>query len=193
CRSEEASAGELQNWLNTHGHPLSLQDRCLMTQAILSTIPAQDTVTGDIFQPNLKVDSHPVVRCLALADMGGPGMEGGKIFLEADTRRFMEFHPRLLDILCAITRRSQLSNEIEALYLQEIRQWLSAQDAFARGRKRLFEFELGNLSAEQKAEGRKLFCRFDESIEAASRALNMSQHQNLWQWAAAQGYPVPPD
>lgn len=188
-RNEEASAAEAVLWMRESG---AYDDRAyqLVTDAILATVPGWDPVLRTVIQPNLHVESHPVIRAVALADLGTAGMEGERFTEDADPL----FREECLDIARALrtaTMRSELDEEQQEAFRQRMVAWRELQMHFACGRKQLLEVELGDLSATSKERVRSLFGGFDAAIAASSRIVEERRALPFWTLAERMGYVIP--
>ncbi|KND51911.1 MAG: hypothetical protein ABA06_01475 [Parcubacteria bacterium C7867-001] len=144
---------------------LSDAEQALVKEAILATSVSWSAEHQTIIQPNLMPDSDPVVRAVAMADIGSPGMEPDDFEKGSD----LLFAERETDIMLALELSDgqdwvpkPLQNEYIARYVK----WKETQLLFAKSRKALFETELGNL-ADGRNRMRALFSHFDESIDIA--------------------------
>ena len=159
--NEHDSADKLIELMRAEG--LEDFDEALLRAAFEATIPdGWDGTT--VVQKNLLADSHPVVRAIALADLGAAGMDtksytrgGDELFVEEN----LDMHN--LDV-------SALSDDEKEEYFKRMLDWTKIQVSFATGRKDRFEEELGNLPEEAKVELKKLFSQFDNSILRARQS-----------------------
>jgi len=82
-QNELDSAAEGVAWMRQAGG-MGDRDCDLVTEAIRATIPGWDAANGTVSQPNLNAASPPVVRAVAMADLGIPGMEPGDFVVTGD-------------------------------------------------------------------------------------------------------------
>ncbi|MEK7390800.1 MAG: hypothetical protein AAB635_01540 [Patescibacteria group bacterium] len=154
----------------------------LVNSAILVTVPSWNTEYGTVVQAALTPESHSVIRAVALADIGSPGMEpdgfgndGDALFIEQE-----------IDIAEAI-RKAKSSDDIspdnQKRYLTRYRSWLNSQHGYAKGRQTLFETELGNLNDRAKERVRQLFSRFAEAISTAESNAKTDEEYSFKQMA----------
>lgn len=181
-------------------------DRDMVRLAIEATVPGWSMEHMTVIQPELTVDSHPVVRALALSDLGVSGMDGADFRNEAPAL-FVEEN---LDVITAITEartRADLDsrtvvicdkdgNEIgqdkaTVVYRQRMLDWYKSQLGFAKGRKARLELELGNLPEDAKVAVRALFGKFDAAIETATQVVIELEAMDFYGVAQATGYKVP--
>lgn len=189
--NEAASARELIWWLRNNAYEIDVITEELLTTAILATVPGWDAANSTVFQPNLKPDSHPVVRCVALADLGTAGMEGRNFAREGDPL----FREENLDIAAAIrkaTSRTNIPTDVQDTYKARMLGWSRSQAGFARGRKARLEIELGNLDEELKRRVRAHFEFFEAAIRTADDLVTDRQDKPFWSIAEAMGYTIPP-
>lgn len=187
-KNEEASAAEAIAWMQANG--FGEVDCQLVTEAVMATVPGWSPSLGTVIQPNLKRDSHPVVRAIALADIGVAGMDGALFIREGDPL-FREENLDVARALRAVTTRSDLTAETQEAYKARMLAWLGSQSGFARGRKTALENELGNLDDVQKDAVRTLFSGFDAAIAASERFVACRSGLSFWDLAAAMGYSIP--
>jgi hypothetical protein len=167
--NEGGSNHEAVAWMKSvPGLPFSDEDYQLVRAAIMVTVPAWDSEHGTTIQPALTPQSHPVVRAVALADLGAAGMEPTLFAMEGD-QLFVE---EQLDIVEAIQKArspGDISFVTQELYRERYRLWTNSQVQFARGRRALLWSELRGLDGAAWRRVIKLFSHFDESIRLAKR------------------------
>lgn len=151
----------------------------LVTSAILATVPSMSSgYNRTVVQAALTPDCHPVVRTVALADLGAAGAEP-EIFRNEGRNLFIE---QELDIIEAI-RQGDISVKNQQWYLTRYRAWIKSQIDFACGRKTLFETELGNLSDDDRDGLRLFFAHFDRSIKIAEENAEEAERFSFEQMA----------
>lgn len=165
-KSADVAVDELRN----RSPDCSSFDQGLVAHGILATIPDWDKEHGTVFQPFLNAASHPVIRAVALADLGDAGMDT-ESFLKAGPKLFLEEN---LDVSRTITiarRSSAISADQQEWYRNRFVGWLKIQPTFAKGRQQRLEMELANYYDQAK----HLFHGFNESIERAEVAVAQAQ------------------
>ncbi len=188
-QNERDSAAEAIAWMRETGI-YSEHRAALVTEAILATVPGWNVDHKTVVQPNLRPDSHPVVRAVALADLGTGGMEGETFVTEGDPL----FREENLDIARAIgSARSQsdITEEAQQRYRGRMLAWTQSQSTFVSGRKALLETELGNLGDSLKEPTRQLFRGFDDAITASALLVATRSTLSFWEMAQAMGYNIP--
>ena len=188
-RNEADSAAEAVAWMCRAG-VFRGEHYDLVTRAILATIPGWDAEHQTVSQPRLTHEARPVVRAVALADLGIAGMDGLP-FLETGDQLFREEN---LDIDAAQRRcstRSDLDEVVLQGYKARMLTWSRSQPAFARGRRALLEQNLGNLQGAAREAVRSLFCEFGTAIAVSEDAVRAREALSPWEVARAMGYPVP--
>jgi hypothetical protein len=188
-RNEADSAAEAAAWMRRAG-VFHEEDYELVTRAILTTIPAWDAVHQTVSQPQLTYEAPPVVRAVALADLGIAGMDGLP-FLETGDQLFREENLDIDAALRRCSRRSDLGGAVLEGYKARMLAWSHSQPAFARGRRALLEQELGNLQGAALEAVRNLFCEFETAIRIAEDAARARESLPPWELSRAMGYPVP--
>lgn len=188
-QNEKDSAAEAIAWMRETGI-YSEYRAALVTEAILATVPGWNVEQKTVYQPNLRPDSHPVVRAVALADLGTGGMEGETFVTEGDPL----FREENLDIARAIgsaQRQSDITEEVQQRFRGRMLAWTQSQSTFVSGRKALLETELGNLGESLKEPTRMLFHGFDDAITASALLVAKRTTLSFWEMAQAMGYNTP--
>ena len=157
--NERSSADALLQELRSRG--FVDVDEELVRAAFEATVPGWDAKNGTVEQGALHADSHPVVRAVALADLGAAGLDPDS-YIKGGNQLFVEENLDMLHL-----DFSTLDQDQKDVYEQRMLGWSESQIGFARGRKARFEEELGNLPETAKEELRKLFNKFDKSIARA--------------------------
>lgn len=139
-------------------------DKEVVRRAIDATIPGFDPEKGTVVQPRLVKESSVITRAVALADLGESGMDP-EGYLKAGDALFREEN---LDILEASKDAKALSEAQKDYYRKRMLGWSKFQPKFAAGRKARLEQELEGLPDAAATEVRKLFAKFDESVEGAA-------------------------
>jgi len=190
-QNENDSAAEGVQWMRGAGSGTFSDQECdLLTQAIRATIPGWDAANATVSQPNLAADSPAVVRAVALADLGIPGMEGAA-FVETGDQLFREENLDIARALRACAKRSDLSDAVLEGYKTRILGWCRGQVNYARGRRTRLPIDLGNLSGPARAAVEALFCTFDQAISAAEEAVRTREALPPWEVVRATGYAIP--
>lgn len=189
--NEAASAAEAVAWMRQYPEVFTTEDCALVTEAIMATVPGWDPEAKTVYQPNLKADSHPVVRAVALADLGTGGIDGRDFAKEGDPL----FREENLDIAVAIRNaksRADVPTDRQEAYKARMLGWSRSQAGFVRGRKQRLELELGNLDAILKDRVRSiLFTSFEKAALAADELVTQRENLPFWEVAREMGYSVP--
>lgn len=188
-QNEKDSAQEAVTWMRRAG-TYTESAEALVTEAILATVPGWNQEHKTVIQPNLRPDSHLVVRAVALADLGTGGMEGMS-FVEEGDPLFREENLDIARAIRAATCRNDIPEKAQQGFLVRMLNWTRSQTTFASGRKALLEAELGDLDESAKGRVRALFSYFDEAIAASDALLAERQNLSFWDLAAAMGYAIP--
>jgi hypothetical protein len=188
-RNEAESAAEAVAWMRGSGAGFTDADCGVVERAILATVPGWDPDNQTVSQPNLPADAPPVVRAVALADLGIAGMDGTP-YIQTGDELFREDN---IDIGRAVRPgASDPPPDVWDGYKQRMLAWSRFQSAFARGRRARLEIELGDLRGPARDAVRKLFTRFDEAIALAESTVKAREHLAPPDVARAMGY-TPPD
>jgi hypothetical protein len=172
-RDEVASAAEAAEAMAALEIRFTPDEYGIVASAIVGTIPGWDSEAATVCQPFLI--EHPVIRAVALADLGSAGMD--PIMYHRDGPAL--FAEENLDLMEAIMG-SQLVSDIpkvsQEFYRGRYLAWLKVQPGFARGREyRLDHGELEGLDPAVHSRVRALFNRFDESVNAAEAAVRRAE------------------
>jgi hypothetical protein len=189
-QNEAESAAEAVAWMKGNGAD-DARAAELVTAAILGTVPSWDGQNMTVAQPNVPADAHPVVRAVALSDLGIPGMDGGLDFVETGDGLFREENLDVARALRGCTSRAHLPADVVEAYKARVVGWARGQVAYARGRRARLPIELGDLNGPARAAVEALFSRFDESIAAAELAVKQRESMPAWDVLRAAGYVVP--
>jgi hypothetical protein len=187
-RNEADSAAEAVAWMH-RARVFDEEQYHLVTRAILATIPDWDAEHQTVSQPQLKHEASPVVRAVALADLGIAGMDGLP-FLEKGDQLFREENPDLAALRRCLTCDDLGEGALEVCKARMLA-WSRSQPAFARGRRALLEKDLGNLRGAARKAVRSLFCHFETAIGVSEEAVRARASLSPWEVARAMGYPVP--
>ncbi len=188
-QNEKDSAIEAVHWMRQTGN-YSESAEALVTEAILATVPGWNPEQKTVIQPNLRPDSHLVVRAVALADLGTGGMEG-EVFVQEGDPLFREENLDIARAIRAATIRNDILEETQQRFRTRMLAWTQSQVTFAAGRKALLEAELGYLTAPAQEQVRLLFSHFDEAITASAALVTERSTLSFWDLAAAMGYAIP--
>lgn len=134
--------------------------------AIMLTVPTFDTDRGTVVQPQFAEHHDNIIaQALALADLGGGGMEG------ADTERwetdalFSEDNPDFIAYKHAIDEDPSMKDSVkEEVYKEKMMSWLASQSRFIRGRQQQVEEDIGSMDPLAQEPVRQLFHKYDESV-----------------------------
>jgi hypothetical protein len=168
------------------------EDISLCEEAIMATKASGpgswDGEHNTVVQPNLGEKSSLVACALALADIGAAGMDGGAQYVYEGNALFREEN---LDILGAMSEPGKIAAIPDAekeSFKKRMLNWSNMQIKFAEGRKARFEAEIAGLSDDAKDAVRKLFNKFDESIEAAKKKADGRKSMSFEELARDFGY-----
>lgn len=172
-RDEVASAHEAVEVMSTF-HPLfTAEEMGIVASAIIATIPGWDGDACTVAQPFLV--EHPVIRAIALADLGAAGMDPD-MFGRDGPALFAEENIDLMEAITEARSADEISQPAQGFYRARYIGWLKIQPGFARGRQqRLHETELEGLDAEARDRVLALFSRFDESVEVAEETVRRAE------------------
>ncbi|HSI21029.1 MAG TPA: hypothetical protein VLA04_05025 [Verrucomicrobiae bacterium] len=147
---------------------ISGDDEDIVTDAMECTIVSYNKEEG-VHQKHLTPETGLVPRAIALADLGGLGMEGPYSFFEGGSKLFLEHNP---DIFRKIWNTKEKMYNLHGLderqeedIVARLRQFIDSQENFAVTRFARFETELEGLSPEAKRAVKELFKGFEDAVE----------------------------
>ena len=165
--NEATSTREAVSWMKEYsGYTFSGEECELVGLAIMATIPSWDSIHSTVIQKNLTQDSHPVIRAVAMADLGSAGMEP-KYFENEGFALFLEQEIDIAEKILALENFYDIDFKKQREYLGRYYAWMNIQAKFAEGRVALLEEELGNLTGLKRQCVKSLFFGFAESISLA--------------------------
>lgn len=174
--NKERSAESAVSWMKSQTNENFTEDDFqIVTKAILVTEHSYSEENKTFIQERLQPDSHPVVRTVALADLGCAGMESGR-FLGEVNRQFLKQNVSIFLFMInkEICFHRSIGHELQELHLDQYLKHLDSSIDFVKGRKNLFETELGNLGLLDKYLVRMLFSGFDRSISSLTERRGLS-------------------
>ena len=198
-KNERASADEAVEFLeksdkDADSELFSAEDLETVRRAIDVTVPGFDPEKGTVIQPNLTEQSAIIERAVALADLGTSGMDGPDAYIIEGRDLFREEN---LDIFRAFEKLGEnpganperdLPPDKVEYFKKRMLAWSAFQAKFAEGRKLKLEDELSGLPEEAKGAVRKLFSKFDETIEASTKKFEEEKQMNFNDLARSFGY-----
>lgn len=144
--NEHNSAAELIGYMTaqndaTDTELFTANDMQMVRDGMTVTIPSF-TPTGEVWQDHLKPDSPLMVRLIALADLGGAGIDGPDSFKHDGNGYFWELNP---DITRAVYHNTSLEDGLKDDYRARMIGWLGGQATFATYRLSRLDAELEGL------------------------------------------------
>ena len=167
-RDEVASAAEAVEAMSEVDLRFSPEECGIVCSAIVGTIPGWDGEQATVSQPFLI--EHPVVRAVALADLGSAGMDPD-MYRRDGPALFAEENLDLVEAIMAADTAAEISPAMQGVYRARYIAWLKVQPGFARGRRARLQVELADLDDAKRGRVMALFSRFDESVAAADEAV----------------------
>ncbi len=166
--NEVASAHEACRAMAGLGPLFTPEENGVVASAILATIPTWDGDAGTVAQPFL-VD-HPVIRAVALADIGAAGMDPDT-FCRDGPALFAEENLDFMQALGKARRAEDIPAADRQAYRARYLTWLNFQPGFARGReRRMMDGELTGMEGAVRQRVLQLFSHFAGSVAAAEAA-----------------------
>lgn len=172
-RDEVASAAEAVEAMAALEVRFTPDESGVVASAIIGTIPGWDAEAATVCQPFLI--EHPVIRAVALADLGSAGMDP-VMYRRDGPALFAEENLDLMEAIMSAQRASDIPATNQQFYRARYLAWLNVQPGFARGREsRLDNGELDGLEPQAHSRVRALFCHFDETVAEAEAAVAAAQ------------------
>jgi hypothetical protein len=176
--NERNTAKEMIEYMHgvneTYGTEIfTLEDMMTVIEAQNCTIPTFKPKLMTVVQEKLTPQTSPIARAVALADIGGAGMDPAWQFLKEGDNLFKEEN---LDIREALRRGYPLTKELKEYFSHRIIGWGNAQRKWIEGRQDRLEEELEGLSDDMKNAIRPLFCHFESNIIAAEEMVARRKH-----------------
>lgn len=141
------------------------EDMRAVTEAILGTVPGFDVRLRTVIQPNVTEDSSIITKALALADLGGPAMDGPDTYRWEGNNLFRELN---LDVRYAHERGVPVAQAYEDSVKRRALEWTASQAEFAYGRAvRFHQTELLWLPEHARSAVEAEFGFYNESVLAA--------------------------
>lgn len=183
--NEAKSATQLKEYLDIFDSERSKSKltNSEIDDALNVTVPGFNGKT--VIQPGLTESSSIFARALALADIGGAGMDSAEqYFWEGDA----VFREENMDIREALQVEGELSESQKDYFKKRMLGWSAFQEVFAQGRKDAFEQEVAPLPEDAKIALRVLFDKFDSNIEAARERAKERASMSFEQLVTSFGY-----
>ncbi|HVM73499.1 MAG TPA: HD domain-containing protein [Candidatus Paceibacterota bacterium] len=183
--NESASAEEAIVWMKEqkqNGQNIFTEDEYnLVREAIVMTVPRWDEARHTMLCPALTAGTSPIVRALALADLGSAAMESVRFEQEGD-QVFLEDYLEIANAIRSfINNTGGIDDATKMRYVDAYKKWLDDQVLFAKGRRDFFEQEIDGLDESAKSNLRKLFSHFDTSIKVAQEKADAAKSWNFEQ------------
>lgn len=185
--NEQASAQEALEYMATDQRVFGERDMRIVREAIDATVPAFDPESKTIIQPNLTNNSNLVVLAVALADIGGAGMDGPDAHLADGDTVFREDN---LDITELIREKAPLSAEQKEYFRSRMLAWTNSQTTFAEGRYARLETELAAIPESARDAVKVLFDKFEETIHASQERVEKRSAMTFEDLARDFGYEL---
>jgi len=157
---EQQSAQYVSKLLLEEGIELTEEERGILDEAIMGTVPGYSVELRTVTQPNLKEGSHDVAWAIGAADLGSAG-DNPEQFLKDGDNVFRE--DRMLPNLNTLDEVT-----LTALY-QEAIGWTASQVAYAEGQKQYWHRE------EVPEHIKSKLTKFDESVALCQKRLERRQ------------------
>ncbi len=168
----------------------SERDIQVVREAILLTVPNFDKTLGTVTQPDFaKYKGNLVAQAVALADLGGGGMEG---FSTARWEANALFVEENLDFAAyrRAYRQAQEGKETARDPQQEQRfhkrmiDWVEAQIRFNQGRQRQLQQEIASMDPRAQESVKQLFVKYDEAVAGLQSFVTQLRTMDFPTWMA---------
>lgn len=168
----------------------SRRDIQVVKDAIMLTVPNFDIVLGTVTQPNFaRYKGNLVAQAVALADLGGGGMEGfltarwtsDALFVE-DNLDFAAYR-RMYEKTQEDRRLTDLKDpQREQRYHDEMVAWLESEVQFNSGRQRQLQHEIASMDPRTQQPVRELFTKYDEIITGIQTLISQRRSMDFSTW-----------
>lgn len=155
--------------------------------ALLATVPSFDLILQTIYQVHLTLTNDPLAIALALADLGGGAIGGGRRFQMEGDALFREMND---DIALLVHKGVVLSPLHQESIRNRILNWSEGQIAFAKGRKSLLKGEIARLPDDVHALVSSFMGFWDEAIANAVSKLGERQEMDYEHLMGDVGYSL---
>lgn len=168
--NEEASAFMARKYMaeanKREGKELfTKEDMATVTEAIIGTVPGFDVQLRTVVQPNITEESSIITKALALADLGGPAMDGPETYQWEGDSLFREMN---LDVRYTKDRGVPIPKIYEDAVKKRALEWTASQAEFAYGRAvRFHQTEILWLPEEARNAVGAIFGSYNETVLAA--------------------------
>jgi hypothetical protein len=144
---------------------INLLKMAKVNEAIIGTAPGFDVQLRTVIQPNATEESSLITKALALADLGGPGMDGPETYLWEGNSLFQEMN---LDLRYAKDRGVPIAKIYEDSVKKGALEWTASQAEFVYGRAvRFHQTEVLWLPEEARNAVSTIFGSYNEAVLAA--------------------------
>lgn len=172
--NEEASAEAAVELLRQSSIEVTDLELSIVKYAIMATTPSWDSNHKTVFQPLVTRFSHPVVHCVALADLGEAGMDP-HAFVRGSYALFAEDQVGVMQVLGSVKSIDQLSVQMIETIRLRLLNWLKDQPDFVRGRRMWLSLELSWLDSRAQELKNNLFNRFEETEDLSDAELKWAR------------------
>ncbi len=140
-------------------------DMATVTEAIMGTVPGFDVQLRTVVQPNVTEESSIITKALALADLGGPAMDGPETYQWEGDSLFQEMN---LDVRYTKDRGVPIAKIYEDAVKKRALEWTASQAEFAYGRAvRFHQTEVLWFPEEARNAVGAIFSSYNETVLAA--------------------------
>ncbi len=160
-------------------------DMQIMAEAHLATIPPWNDELGTVVQPYLTIYSRPLVRVMAIGDIGSSGRNTAQ-FLEDGDRLFRE---EQIDILEALMSPEPMSISYKRYCKDRIVAWSYGQPNWAIGRQRRQDLEFAGFTKPVQIAMKRRYNQFVQSEEATRLVAQKREEMSPDQILIDIGYP----
>lgn len=154
------------------------EDLDIVGKGILLTVPGYDMQLKTVIQPGLTRDTDLIAGAIALADLGGAGMDGPDAYATEGDRLFLELN---MDVRAALHERRQLTEQQNTLFRSRLLAWTAGQVDFAAGRVARLETELAFIPGHVRPAVAALFDKGEETVaqsrERYAKRLTMNENE----------------
>lgn len=174
----------------TRGMVFTLDDQRKVREAIILTIPNYDVSLGTVTQPEFaNHKGNLIAQAVALADLGGGGMEGFKMARWETDSLFVEDNIDITEYLKCYKETGRRDLYKEAFYRERMLAWLKSQLRFSQGRQLQLQEEITNMDTRAQQPVRQLFTKYEETLRGIQTLIDNRQKMDFLNWMNSLGNP----
>ncbi len=174
---------------------ITIEERHIVFQGIYFTYPVWFQDYGTMGQPRLfraleETSAHPIAVSIAGGDLLGCGCDDKRFMARTDGLGIEEAQG-LVELFLRAKSLSGIPPELQAAWLEWMRDWDAGHAKFVEGQRKLTFAKLLDAYPRKADELQVAFDKFDASIARANKRANSRLSLNFEQYAEVMGFPMP--